>query len=367
MLLDFKDFSEAVLVSLNIPPRIKHCRTHSCSFSLAVSGTDPEARHRPRTCLDDMTRLDPPGNESKHLTCYDWGESREGSVLEGEVGWLSCPLFSHPSVYNYTSSQSAGHNLFWYHLPDGHDLEQPIKYSSRISKDRERLWLQPAAGADTGLYICMLRKISMRLRVLRPDEVARGYDCEPPVAMAPTHLNIGRSRGGARLPGLPGRRQDGRQRADCHLATHSKSVNKLPTIFHPAEEQIYTVKQGETRTDQNGPGETRTDQNGPGETRTDQNGPGETRTDQNGPGETRTDQNGPGWLKLDSFKHHFSGVVFPNPAGWAGVDLITGGRGLARSTPLSIKRSGIWSRLLSAVASCQAAAFISCQQPPTAG
>lgn len=29
--------------------------------------------------------------------------------------------------------------------------------SSRLSKDRERLWLQPAAAADTGLYICMLR------------------------------------------------------------------------------------------------------------------------------------------------------------------------------------------------------------------
>lgn len=29
--------------------------------------------------------------------------------------------------------------------------------SSRLSKDRERLWLQPATAADTGLYICMLR------------------------------------------------------------------------------------------------------------------------------------------------------------------------------------------------------------------
>lgn len=62
--------------------------------------------------------------------CYDWGESSERavSVLEGEAGWLSCPLFSHPSVYNYTSTQSAGHNLFWYRHPEGHDLEQPITY-----------------------------------------------------------------------------------------------------------------------------------------------------------------------------------------------------------------------------------------------
>ncbi|XP_078103332.1 interleukin-1 receptor accessory protein isoform X3 [Sander vitreus] len=126
--------------------------------------------------------------------CYDWGESSERvvSVLEGEAGWLSCPLFSHPSVYNYTSTQSAGHNLFWYRLPEGHEVEQPITYSARLSRDRERLWLQPATADDTGLYICMLRnksscsKIATRLKVLRPDEVVRGTDCEPPVAVAPT-------------------------------------------------------------------------------------------------------------------------------------------------------------------------------------
>ncbi|KAI9532869.1 hypothetical protein NQZ68_028568 [Dissostichus eleginoides] len=90
--------------------------------------------------------------------CFDWGESSDQgvSVLEGEVGWLSCPLFSHPSVYNYSSTQSAGHNLFWYRLPEGHDLEQPLAYSSRISRDGVRLWLQPSSAADTGLYICML-------------------------------------------------------------------------------------------------------------------------------------------------------------------------------------------------------------------
>ncbi|XP_059187184.1 interleukin-1 receptor accessory protein isoform X2 [Centropristis striata] len=121
--------------------------------------------------------------------CYEWGESSEAvSVLEGEAGWLSCPLFSHPSVYNYTSTQSAGHSLYWYHVPEGHDLEQPIKYSSRVSKDRDRLWLQPATANDTGQYICMLRnksscsKIAMRLKVMRPDEVVRGADCELPVA-----------------------------------------------------------------------------------------------------------------------------------------------------------------------------------------
>ncbi|XP_053177459.1 interleukin-1 receptor accessory protein [Scomber japonicus] len=132
-------------------------------------------------------------------SCNDWGESSRGavSVLDGEVSWLSCPLFSHPSVYNYSSTQSAGHNLFWYRLLDGHDLEQPITYSSRLSKDRERLWLQPAATADTGQYICMLRnrtscsKISMRLKVLRPNETTQtGEGCEPPVAVAPIQTYI---------------------------------------------------------------------------------------------------------------------------------------------------------------------------------
>uniref|UniRef100_A0A8P4K7Z3 Interleukin-1 receptor accessory protein n=1 Tax=Dicentrarchus labrax TaxID=13489 RepID=A0A8P4K7Z3_DICLA len=132
------------------------------------------------------------------LTCNDWGESIEGSVsiVEGELGWLSCPLFSHPSVYNYTSTQSSGQNLFWYRVPEGQDLEQPIASSSRLARDRERLWLLPAAANDTGQYICMLRnrssctKIAMRLKVLRPDEVVRGNDCEPPVTVAASPVII---------------------------------------------------------------------------------------------------------------------------------------------------------------------------------
>ncbi|XP_034459503.1 interleukin-1 receptor accessory protein-like isoform X2 [Hippoglossus hippoglossus] len=140
--------------------------------------------------------------QSSHLTesmCYDWGESSDGTVtvLEGEVGWLSCPLFSHPSVYNYTSTQSAGHNLFWYRLPEGHDLEQPIRSnSSRLSKSRERLWLQPAAAEDSGLYTCMLRnksscsKIAMRLKVLRREDLVQDSDCPPPVAASTSSVDI---------------------------------------------------------------------------------------------------------------------------------------------------------------------------------
>ncbi|KAF7658565.1 hypothetical protein LDENG_00011180 [Lucifuga dentata] len=135
-------------------------------------------------------------DQSEHM-CYDWGESSKGAVriLEGDVGWLSCPLFSHPSVYNYSSTQSAGHNLFWYRLPVGHDLEQPIENSLRLSKDRERLWLQPATVEDSGHYICMLRnksscsKIAMRLEVLSHDKVS-GHGCEPVVATAPSQVII---------------------------------------------------------------------------------------------------------------------------------------------------------------------------------
>lgn len=124
--------------------------------------------------------------------CHDWGEAGQGAelVLEGESGWLSCPLFSHPMVYNYSSAHRAGLNLFWYRVPVGQDLEQPIRYSQRLSKDRERLWLQPATAEDTGQYICMLRnrtsctKISVTLEVVSP----KPQGCEPPVATAPRQV-----------------------------------------------------------------------------------------------------------------------------------------------------------------------------------
>ncbi|XP_034005213.1 interleukin-1 receptor accessory protein-like [Trematomus bernacchii] len=99
--------------------------------------------------------ITPAVNQPSEPMCFDWGESSDQgvSVLEGEVGWLSCPLFSHPSVYNYTSTQSTGHNLFWYRLPEGHDLEQPLPYSSRISRDGVRLWLQPSARRHRTLHL----------------------------------------------------------------------------------------------------------------------------------------------------------------------------------------------------------------------
>ncbi|KAM4743122.1 interleukin-1 receptor accessory protein isoform 1-T1 [Anableps anableps] len=142
-------------------------------------------------------------NDSTEPMCYDWGESSQGAVLvlDGEAGWISCPLFSHPAVYNYTSAQSAGHDLVWYRLLDGHDLEQPIPHSSHFSRDKERLWLLPAVASDTGQYICMLRnksscsKIAMRLKVLRQDEAVRSSDCEPLVAVEATEELIGFQQG----------------------------------------------------------------------------------------------------------------------------------------------------------------------------
>ncbi|XP_054649446.1 interleukin-1 receptor accessory protein [Dunckerocampus dactyliophorus] len=137
-------------------------------------------------------------SDPSEAACYDWGEYtlERVSVLEGEASWLSCPLFRHPSLYNYSSSQSAGQNLVWYRLFDGHELEQPITHSVRLSKARERLLLQPAIANDTGQYICMLRnkshcsKMAVRLTVLRRDEASPGSECDLPVATAASQVVI---------------------------------------------------------------------------------------------------------------------------------------------------------------------------------
>ncbi|TNN29810.1 Interleukin-1 receptor accessory protein [Liparis tanakae] len=133
-----------------------------------------------------------------HSGCLDRGESSGGAVrvLEGEAGWLSCPLFSHPSIYNFTSAQSAGHTLLWHRTPQGHGLQQPVPDSWRISRDEERLWLQPANGNDTGRYTCTLSnssfcsRMSLRLRVLPPDRAVRSSACEPAVAVATQSISV---------------------------------------------------------------------------------------------------------------------------------------------------------------------------------
>uniref|UniRef100_A0A3Q3WIZ3 Interleukin 1 receptor accessory protein n=1 Tax=Mola mola TaxID=94237 RepID=A0A3Q3WIZ3_MOLML len=101
-------------------------------------------------------------------TCYHWDMCSDTavSVLEGEVGRLSCPLFCHPSIHNYTSD----HKLVWHHLPEGHDLEQPIVFSL------------PIALSCRNRSSCI--KMATRLKVPRPDEVVQSVDCAPPVATA---------------------------------------------------------------------------------------------------------------------------------------------------------------------------------------
>ncbi|KAM6931955.1 interleukin-1 receptor accessory protein isoform 1-T2 [Lycodopsis pacificus] len=251
------------------------------------------------------TRAVSQSSEASEPMCNDWGESSKGavSVLEGEAGWLSCPLFFHPSVYNYTATQSAGYNFFWYRVPEGHDLEQPIPYSWRISRDGERLWLQPATANDSGQYICLLSnkssctKSAVRLKVLRPDEFV--HDCEPPVAVAPKPMLIAFQIGGfLDCPHLEdarkmadgetkvtwshrcykgpfvGNRQQKGDRLQIHLMlgpyqglyfcivqyertgrtlhfTRSISVTgvspphlpKYPSILHPGKDQVYPVRQ----------------------------------------------------------------------------------------------------------------------------
>lgn len=109
----------------------------------------------------------PLADDTAESTCLDWTDSvpsgGAASVVAGQVGWLSCPLL--PSSVHSTS-----HAFTWYRLPWGHEEEQPITPSGRLSREGERLWLQPATDADAGLYICKLRtsctKASILLSVL---------------------------------------------------------------------------------------------------------------------------------------------------------------------------------------------------------
>lgn len=58
--------------------------------------------------------------------CWHWSQPRDQrlSVLDGEVGWLSCPLFSDLSILN----NSSYHNLSWSRLSEGGVQEQPLTF-----------------------------------------------------------------------------------------------------------------------------------------------------------------------------------------------------------------------------------------------
>ncbi|KAK6295563.1 hypothetical protein J4Q44_G00332760 [Coregonus suidteri] len=139
-----------------------------------------------------------PSSVHSVFQCHDWGESGVGAVrvMEGEACWLPCPLFSHPTVYNYSSIQAAGLNLVWYHVVAGQDMEQPIDFhhpDQRLSKEREKLWLQPTTTQDTGQYICMLRNRTLCAKIaVRLEVVPSGQDpnCEVKAAVPPTQVIV---------------------------------------------------------------------------------------------------------------------------------------------------------------------------------
>ncbi|KAM9820375.1 LOW QUALITY PROTEIN: interleukin-1 receptor accessory protein-like [Neosynchiropus ocellatus] len=135
--------------------------------------------------------------------CDDEGESSSGpvSVLEGESGWISCPV-SGPTVQNASSTERPGLPLDWYQRPS-EGREQPVSYSSRVSRDAHQLWFQPSALTDSGLYVCWFRdgsscrKRSVRLQVLpRRASTAACHDQRLPVAMAASQVVVPLQMGG---------------------------------------------------------------------------------------------------------------------------------------------------------------------------
>uniref|UniRef100_A0A8C4X6C0 Interleukin 1 receptor accessory protein n=1 Tax=Erpetoichthys calabaricus TaxID=27687 RepID=A0A8C4X6C0_ERPCA len=105
-------------------------------------------------------------------SCYDWGvyDAKSLQIYDGELGKLTCPLFSE-ARYNYSTSLASGLSLLWYWIRQGQDLEEPIDFrlpDNRILKERDVVWFQPSAVNDSGLYICMLRNSTFCQRVAVP-------------------------------------------------------------------------------------------------------------------------------------------------------------------------------------------------------
>uniref|UniRef100_A0A9J7X3D3 Interleukin-1 receptor accessory protein n=1 Tax=Cyprinus carpio carpio TaxID=630221 RepID=A0A9J7X3D3_CYPCA len=125
------------------------------------------------------------------LQCHDWGVWSEGSVqvYDGEVAYLYCPLFSHPTLYSYNQTQNSRLSLLWYRHTHTQELEQPINLKlHKLHKDREYLWIQPASVLDAGLYTCMLRNISSCVKIgVKLEVVQKDGECDP---RAKPHLNL---------------------------------------------------------------------------------------------------------------------------------------------------------------------------------
>uniref|UniRef100_A0A671NIA2 Interleukin 1 receptor accessory protein n=1 Tax=Sinocyclocheilus anshuiensis TaxID=1608454 RepID=A0A671NIA2_9TELE len=125
------------------------------------------------------------------LQCHDWGVWSEDSVrvYDGEVAYLYCPLFSHPTLYSYSQTQNSSLSLLWYRHTHTHELEQPINLKLHtLHKDREYLWIQPASAQDAGLYICMLRNISSCVKIgVELEVIQKDGECD---GRAQPHLNL---------------------------------------------------------------------------------------------------------------------------------------------------------------------------------
>ncbi|XP_051965870.1 LOW QUALITY PROTEIN: interleukin-1 receptor accessory protein-like [Xyrauchen texanus] len=157
------------------------------------------------------------------VQCDDRGMCSKGSVrvYDGEVAWLYCPLFSYPTLYSYSQTQNSSLSLLWYKQTQ--ELEQP-----RLHKDREYLWIQPATEQDAGLYICMLRNISLCVKIgVELEVIHRDGECD---INARPHLNISIPFQSERTLACP----------DLHSITLPNSTHSV-TWYHQCKTKLSTL------------------------------------------------------------------------------------------------------------------------------
>ncbi|XP_035389982.1 interleukin-1 receptor accessory protein isoform X5 [Electrophorus electricus] len=172
----WKRWSSSYLANpgINTPPRIDLLTMTKQAFARNIQIGTEIIKNGPRCGTENgLFRPNP--------QCHDWGvwASELVRVYEGEAGCLSCPLFFHPALYNYSQSQSSGLTLMWYRHTHTHELE-PIDLRMRTRlKHRDALWIQPATLQDSGLYICMLRNISSCAKIgVQLEVVPRAGECD---------------------------------------------------------------------------------------------------------------------------------------------------------------------------------------------
>ncbi|KAL7849506.1 hypothetical protein SRHO_G00211290 [Serrasalmus rhombeus] len=189
------------------------------------------------------------------VQCHDWGVHQGASVhvYEGESGRISCPLFSFPSLYNY--SQSSRLSLLWYRQTNTHELEQPIDLRTHtFLKHRDSLWIQPATVQDRGLYICMLRNTTSCAKVgVQLEVFVRGGVCDGTL-----HHNVTVPFQKSYTLRCPRPAAPAQHLSQCHLVPQMQKGffiwfrkaapscgTEHPRILNPASGQIYIVTLGE--------------------------------------------------------------------------------------------------------------------------